>query len=185
MENNWFFKRNIEEKANFLPALIQKPEIIETVEAEEIKESSINYFGWEVEECKIFDRFGNQIENWKELKRNDTKETLHICKNTYRPTTNEYFSETVSKIQDITGFKIETFEEAVSAVYAIQKGNYRGDVFDRFYDVDVSFAERCDTDIMDLFSKQSFVPNVKPMTAEDKININKFVDFINNDLLYK
>jgi len=124
MIKKWNFKEKQEEKI-FLPAIIQstviesirKNEIIETVEAEEIIETVEtvevveNSFNWEVEECPIYDKNGNKIEGFKQIRRNDNFNTLNVCKQSYTPTTNEVLIDTVTKISQLTGFEIVDFKE--------------------------------------------------------------------------
>ena len=102
-----YFNLEISEN-NFLPAIIQQPEIIE-VEAEVIHD---NYsIGWEVVERPIFDTNGNIIEGFKQLVRNDNGFCLNVCNDGYKPTPNALFMECINFISSATGMDIHKIEE--------------------------------------------------------------------------
>ena len=65
---------------------------------------------WDVIERPIFSNF-SQVNGYKAIYRSDTNELLHIAKNSYTPTTNERFLETVYRLSQITGYPIELYDE--------------------------------------------------------------------------
>jgi hypothetical protein len=65
---------------------------------------------WDVVERPLFSNF-KKVEGYKAIFRNDTNELLHVARNTYTPTTNERFLETVYKLSQITGFPVELYDE--------------------------------------------------------------------------
>ncbi|MEA5459111.1 DUF932 domain-containing protein [Arcicella sp. LKC2W] len=65
---------------------------------------------WDVIERPIFSNF-KQVNGYKAIYRSDTDELLHIAKNSYTPTTNERFLETVYRLSQITGYPVELYDE--------------------------------------------------------------------------
>jgi hypothetical protein len=72
---------------------------------------------------------------------------------------------------------------ASSTVYAIQRANYKNTIFDRYKDIDVSFCERVNMSLTELFSNDMNV--LYPFqTAEDINHIKDFAQFINDPEIY-
>jgi hypothetical protein len=70
--------------------------------------------GWEIESKNIFsgDQIGlEKILGYKAVTRNDNGGVLSVMKKSYSPMTNTEFLEVVSKIQEISGFKLAGFNE--------------------------------------------------------------------------
>jgi hypothetical protein len=65
-----------------------------------------NIFTWDIREESIYTCKGEVIEGHKAIIRDDTREILNVCKNSYTPSNNFLFSETVQKISDRTGYEI-------------------------------------------------------------------------------
>jgi hypothetical protein len=96
----------------FLPAQIVKADFVDPeVIIPEVIEDVVNGFSWDILERPIFDRYGNEIAGYKQIIRNDNGNNLHVCKTTYQPATNQFFSETVYRLAELTGFQIDRFTE--------------------------------------------------------------------------
>lgn len=70
--------------------------------------TSIN---WDITESPIFDATGEEIHSFKAINRNDNGTLLNICKKSYTPSSNSYFTDKVNEIAEFTGFKLDGFEE--------------------------------------------------------------------------
>jgi hypothetical protein len=79
--------------------------------------------------------------------------------------------------------KKKPLKMAASTIYGIQKAGYSGFHFDRFLDIDVSFCERVDVEMLNS-TGGVLLPGHLPHTEQDKENIRTFVETINNDNLY-
>ena len=73
---------------------------------------------------------------------------------------------------------------ASSTIYGIQEANYQGNYFSKFYNVDVSWCDRVNKYYNDEFGIKH-TPKYKFQTEYDLQMIDKFVNFINNDISYK
>ena len=69
---------------------------------------------------------------------------------------------------------------ALSAVYAIQKAGYRGDLFDLYRNIDVSAAERVDMNCQIPFGGGYKIEGFEAMTEADHVKINEFTDYLNS-----
>ena len=85
----------------------------------------------------------------------------------------------ITKILDKKPIKM-----ASSTIYGIQKANYQGNYFSKFYNVDVSWCDRVNKYYNDEFGI-GHISKYEFQTEHDLQMINQFVDFINNDKLYK
>lgn len=73
---------------------------------------------WEVEALPIYsakqtgDSFERiEIPKYRALFRNDNRNILSVCKDSYTPLKNEFFSDRVAKMTEISGFKFEGYSE--------------------------------------------------------------------------
>jgi hypothetical protein len=80
--------------------------------------------------------------------------------------------------------KKEPLKMASSTIWAIQNVGYKGTFFSRYYDIDVSWCERVNSYYNDEFGV-NHQPQFAFQTKDDIESINKFVDFINSEKLYK
>jgi len=102
----------LKEIIQFLPAKIVKAEFVDPeVIIPEIIYENENGFSWEIESRRIFNSNGREIKGYKQIIRNDNLMSLNICKDSYHPITNRYFSESAYLLSELTGFKIEKFTE--------------------------------------------------------------------------
>jgi hypothetical protein len=98
---------------SFLSSVTESNEIAQSdiisLEAEEVITN--NAFKWEVQEQKIYDLNGKQINGYKTISRSDNGTVFQICKDSYTPTTNEAFCTFADKLSSITGYEINNFAE--------------------------------------------------------------------------
>lgn len=66
---------------------------------------------WDITENPIFDTNNQEIRSFKAINRNDNGTLLNVCKKTYTPSTNTYFTDKVNEIAEFTGFKLNGYEE--------------------------------------------------------------------------
>lgn len=66
---------------------------------------------WDITETPIFNATGKEIYSFKAINRNDNGRLLNICKKSYTPSSNSYFTDKVEEIANFTGFKLNGFEE--------------------------------------------------------------------------
>jgi hypothetical protein len=66
---------------------------------------------WDIIESPIFDATGEEIRHFKAINRNDNGRLLNICKKSYTPSSNGYFTDKVNEIAEFTGFKLDGYEE--------------------------------------------------------------------------
>lgn len=80
---------------------------------------------------------------------------------------------------------------ACSTVYGIQKAKYNIERLKRYNDIDVSFLDRYNKDIMKYFCDSEKMQikfkelGIEPQNENDKMLIDKFVKFINKDSFYE
>lgn len=65
---------------------------------------------WEIQQNPIYSN-NQKLSNYKAIFRNDNGKLLNVAKTSYTPTTNQRFLEVVHKMQEITGFPLQTFDE--------------------------------------------------------------------------
>jgi len=68
--------------------------------------SKNNIFGWDIAEVPVYFSNGAQIPGHKAIVRNDNGNLLQVCKNSYTPTYNHQFTETVENFVNATGYQI-------------------------------------------------------------------------------
>jgi hypothetical protein len=88
----------------------------------------------------------------------------------------------ISKIVPL--LKKQPLKMAASTIYSIQKAGYKGEPFDRFHELDVSFCERVDVEL----AESCFgvlLDGFEAQTEKDKENIARFVEAINDPNTYK
>lgn len=90
--------------------------------------------------------------------------------------------------------KQKPLKMAASCVYGIQKGYFDDPYFSRYMEVDVSFLERYNDEMMQRFNTPEYYSKmitefhrrgIEPQTPQDIENIHKFVEFINQNPLYE
>jgi hypothetical protein len=65
---------------------------------------------WEIEQKPIYSN-NSQLRNYQAIFRNDNGQLLNVAKTSYTPTPNQRFVEVVEKMQEITGFPLQTYDE--------------------------------------------------------------------------
>lgn len=75
------------------------------------KQNLATSINWDITESPIFDATGEEIRHFKAINRNDNGRLLNVCKNSYTPSKNSYFTDKVNEIAEFTGFKLNGFEE--------------------------------------------------------------------------
>jgi hypothetical protein len=75
------------------------------------KDKLTQKINWDITQNPIFDTNGNEIKNFKAVNRNDNNGLLNVCKKSYTPATNAYFTDKVQEIAEFTGFEIAGYQE--------------------------------------------------------------------------
>lgn len=65
---------------------------------------------WDITEKKVYSN-NIELKSHKAIFRNDNGKLLNVARESYTPTTNARFKEVVNRMQDITGFPIQCFDE--------------------------------------------------------------------------
>jgi len=84
------------------PAEVEEVQVLPSIE----RPGKNNIFNWDIEETPIYFYNGELIPGHKAIIRNDTGRLLQVCKNTYTPTYNRHFTETVENFVSVTGYQI-------------------------------------------------------------------------------
>ena len=65
---------------------------------------------WEITERPIYRQDGSEIDGYKQVIRNDSQQTLHICKGSYTPARNELLMQSAFDLAEKTGFTVAGFD---------------------------------------------------------------------------
>ena len=65
---------------------------------------------WDITEKKVYSN-NIELKSHKAIFRNDNGKLLNVARESYTPTTNARFKEVVNRMQDITGFPLQCFDE--------------------------------------------------------------------------
>jgi len=84
---------------------------VEIIVEEPQHPSKNNLFGWEIVSTPIFAPNGEPIPGHKAIFRNDNGQVLQVCKESYTPTTNGRFTETIENFSNVTGYQIAALKE--------------------------------------------------------------------------
>lgn len=99
---------------------------------------------------------------------------------------NKLTEKCIRKTESI--FNRRPLKMALSTIYAVQKGNIKNDVFNKFKNIDISFAEKCsgrhqsfyNTDYIKSYMEEIFSKmGIHQMDKNDYIKIKNFVDKVN------